>query len=90
MVGHKSLVRAVSGLVIAGAAALAMGTTAPAGAEAMTATRHPGVHVGDPALCYRINYKLLCIAQGDPADPAVENDPQEAAGPPVRQAVPDP
>ncbi|MGI8330538.1 hypothetical protein ACRYCC_11285 [Actinomadura scrupuli] len=90
MVIHKSLVRTVSSLAIAGAAVVAMGTAAPAGAETMTVrtARSPGSHPGDPALCYRINYKLLCIARGDSADDLPDaSDRQEAAGPPIRQAV---
>jgi hypothetical protein len=68
---QKCLVRAVSGMALAGAGALALGATTPAGAEGITSARiaEGGPVHGDPEWCYRIGSKTLCIAPPGPESP---------------------
>lgn len=91
---RENLVRVVSGLAIAGVSVLAVGAVTSASAEAVSAARtarSPGAIAGDPALCYRIGYKLLCIASGaseGQVEPTTADERQAPMAPPVRRSGP--
>lgn len=92
---QEGLVRLVSGLAIAGVSALAVGAVTSVSTQATTAAqraRNPGSLAGDPALCYRIGYKVLCIASGEVpeerAEPTAADERQAPVVPPVRRWVP--